>query len=196
MTKAQPMTWVILAGGQARRMNHNDKGLLLFKGKALIEHQLDTLTQLTDLNHIFISANRHISRYEKKAQVLTDVIDGFIGPLAGILTGLRQANTDWVGFVPCDSPFVSIELLTKMTQAIAPNIQIICPYDKNGKAHPTIALIHRKVLPKLDAFLASDQRKVMAFYQSCALLQFDGSAYEKDFININTPEHLKQLSDQ
>jgi len=86
------MTGVILAGGLARRMNGQDKGLIEYQGKPLIEYILPDF--LAQVDHCIISANRNIPQYQAYGYpVYTDEIGDYAGPLAGIATALRHCST-------------------------------------------------------------------------------------------------------
>ena len=95
---------VILAGGKARRMNGADKGLQLLQNKPLISHVIERLQpQVIDIS---INANRHHTEYAQWGfPVFSDELPDFQGPLSGMLTALEKAKTDFVLFVPCDSPY-------------------------------------------------------------------------------------------
>ncbi|MBN4079506.1 NTP transferase domain-containing protein, partial [Beggiatoa alba] len=80
---ATKVNGLILAGGRGKRMGGEDKGLILFESKCLIEHCITKLQP--QVNEIFISANRNIEQYRQYGfTVLQDSLDGFQGPLAGI----------------------------------------------------------------------------------------------------------------
>ena len=78
---------VILAGGAARRMGGGDKTLLPLGGKPILQHILDRLTP--QCAPILLNANGDASRFQAFGLgVYADAVDGYLGPLAGILTGL------------------------------------------------------------------------------------------------------------
>ena len=56
------VTGIILAGGKARRMRGQDKGLIEINGKMMIQYVLDALK--TQVKGILINANRNVSEYE------------------------------------------------------------------------------------------------------------------------------------
>lgn len=53
------VTGIILAGGQARRMNGGDKGLIQIAGKSLYQYAIAKL--LPQVDYLFINANRNIT---------------------------------------------------------------------------------------------------------------------------------------
>ena len=82
------ITAVILAGGRARRMDGDDKGLLEISGMAMIEYVITVLR--SQLDKIVINANRNQDIYAKYGfPVIADIYDGFKGPLAGMASCLK-----------------------------------------------------------------------------------------------------------
>ena len=112
-------SWVILAGGQASRMGGRDKGLVELNGRPLIQYVIDKLSQQNV--SITINANRNQERYQDFAPVVSDSFPDYPGPLGGIHAGLKNADTDWVGFVPCDSPQINEDLVERFCAAVNPD---------------------------------------------------------------------------
>ena len=82
---------VVLAGGLARRMNNQDKGLVNFKGRPMISYALAALAPAVD--QLFINANRNVDQYLNFGYpVISDQTDNFDGPLAGVLTAMIYAD--------------------------------------------------------------------------------------------------------
>lgn len=184
-------SWVILAGGQASRMGGNDKGLINFNGKPLIEYVIDRMSSQTD--SITINANRNKDRYQKYAPVVSDTYPDFPGPLGGMHAGLQAADTDWVGFVPCDSPFVDNNVVARFCQSAEPDTDILVAHD--GEFHqPVFTMFHKRVLPKLEAFLDRGDRKIILLYKECNTKYVDFSDNPECFVNLNTPEELTALA--
>jgi len=183
-------SWVILAGGQASRMGGNDKGLIKLNGKPLIQHVIERLTPQT--SNIVINANRNLEQYAEFGEVISDSYAGFPGPLGGIHSGLIHASTDWVGFVPCDSPLISQDLVERFCNAVTDESDIIVAHD-GEYSQPVFTLYHKRVLPKLTAFLERGDRKIILLYNECRTQYADFSDSTESFLNLNTPEELAQF---
>ncbi|MGF1771601.1 molybdenum cofactor guanylyltransferase MobA [Vibrio wakamikoensis] len=184
-------SWVILAGGQASRMGGNDKGLIEFNGKPLIEHVIERLSAQT--NNITINANRNQERYQQYAPVISDSYPDYPGPLGGIHAGLKNSNSDWVGFVPCDSPFIDAAVVERFCQSVTEQSDILVAHD--GDFHqPVFTMFHKRVLPKLEAFLERGDRKIILLYKECHTDYVDFSDSPECFVNLNTPEELAKLA--
>lgn len=190
MQSPTPISWVILAGGQATRMGGKDKGLVELNGTPLIELVQRKLLPQTD--SIVINANRNVEQYQQYAPVIADEFKGYPGPLGGIHAGLLHANTDWVGFVPCDSPLISSDLVSQFKQAMTSELDILVAHD-GEHLQPVFTLFHRRVLPKLEAFLDRGDRKIILLYDECKTKYVDFSHDKTSFINLNTPQELEQF---
>lgn len=181
--------WIILAGGQASRMGGNDKGLIELAGKPFIQYVIDTLMPQT--TQLSINANRNQEQYRQLSHidVFGDDIKEYPGPLGGIHAALHHIDNDWLGFVPCDCPQLPHDLVKRMTNACQTSTDIVVAH--NGEyIQPVVTLLHRRVLPKLEAFLANGDRKIILFYRQCNMVTVDFSDQANAFINLNTPEEI------
>jgi len=180
---------IVLAGGLGRRMGGVDKGLQLLRGKPMVEHVLARLAP--QVGEIIINANQNAATYEKFGhRVVADDIAGFAGPLAGLHAGLKAARHPLAVTVPCDSPFLPLDLVSRLHSSLEGNDLAVA---KTGaQAHPVFALVRKSVLQNLEAFLAGGGRKIDAWYSSLKHVEvlFDDEA--DAFRNINTLEELKR----
>src|SRR5690606_18373365 len=104
----------ILAGGQSRRMGGGDKCLLDLAGKPLLAHVIERLEP--QVSGLVLNANGESSRFDAFGmQVIPDGIEGFAGPLAGVLAGMTWAAVNdpaarWVVTAASDTPFFPTDL--------------------------------------------------------------------------------------
>lgn len=179
-------TGVILAGGRATRMGGEDKGLVILQGKPLFIHILEKLRP--QVSHLLISANRNIDIYSQHQQVVADTTPDFAGPLAGMLAALKISLTEWVVFVPCDVPDFPDDLVSRLWQG---KKQALAAYaDDGARAHPTLALLHRSLVPQLEAFLENGDRKLMLFLSNINAVPVIFADRPNAFKNLNTPEDI------
>ena len=183
------ISWVILAGGRASRMGGEDKGLIKLNGKPLIEYVLNVLHRQVGVGSIFINANRNIEHYSSYAPVLSDEFSGFQGPLAGIQACLEQIETEWVGFVPCDSPNISAEFISRMSAQLNSDADILVAHD-GEYPQPVFSIWHKRALPRLTAYLKNGDRKVKLLLQQCHTEYVDFSDTPSLFVNLNTRDEL------
>ena len=186
---------VILAGGQAKRMGGVDKGLQTLHGKPLFQFIYDRLH--SQVEHISVNANRNQAIYAVAGlPVFGDNIEGFQGPLSGILTALERADTDFVLFVPCDSPFFPDNLLEKLKSAVDFHGVSIAYVHDGEREHPTFCLMACGLKDKLAAYLASGERRMLQFMRQNGAVSVDFSENKAAFTNINTLDELQQFNVQ
>jgi molybdopterin-guanine dinucleotide biosynthesis protein A len=178
---------IVLAGGQGRRMGGVDKGLQLLRGKAMIEWVLERLAP--QVAEIVLNANQNLDIYGKYGhRVVPDEITGFAGPLAGLHAGLKAAANPLVVTVPCDSPFLPSDLVSRLQKFMGENHLAVA---KTGEqAHPVFALMKREVRESLEAFLAAGGRKIDAWYAALKVVEVSFDDEAQAFRNINTIEEL------
>ncbi|TJY58179.1 molybdenum cofactor guanylyltransferase [Sinimarinibacterium sp. CAU 1509] len=156
------VTGVILAGGQGARMGGRDKGLIEYKGRPLVEHQLELLRP--QVGALMISANRNLDRYAVYGvPVVSDATPDFRGPLAGMLAALRAARTPWVVCVACDTlglPGTLVECL--LDSAKEENSSAAYVADASG-AQYTVCALHTTLADPLDDALRHGRRAVREF---------------------------------
>ncbi len=186
------ITALILAGGRGSRMGSVDKGLQLFNGAPMVSHVLNRL--IPQVDEVIINANRNMDQYAAFGyRVVPDAIDGFAGPLAGLHVGLMHATTPLVVTAPCDSPFLPLDLVTRLQTAMDlenADLAVAKTYDQ---AHPVFCLVKRELEPHLREFLASGQRKIDKWYAALRVVDVQFDDQEAAFANINTEVELRAL---
>jgi len=186
---AAPVTGIVLAGGQGRRMGGVDKGLVALGGKPMVAHVLERIAP--QVAEVLINANQNADRYGALGYpVVADAVGGFAGPLAGLHAGMSRAAHPLVVTVPCDSPFLPADLVARLSAALdADNAQLAVARTFD-QPHPVFCLVRRDVLPHLEAFLTGGGRKIDAWYATLAVVEvaFDDEA--DAFRNINTAGEL------
>ncbi|KAF0163798.1 MAG: mobA [Rhodocyclaceae bacterium] len=183
------ITGVVLAGGRGQRMGGVDKGLQDLDGRPLVQWVLTRLSPQVD--SVLINANQNLARYaELGCTVLPDSIPDFAGPLAGLHAALSRATTPLLLTVPCDSPFLPGDLAQRLRDALEAQGAELAVARTGDQVHRAFCLTRRGILPKLEAFLASGERKVGLWHASLKLAEvaFDDEA--DAFSNINTLEDL------
>jgi len=168
-------------------MGGEDKGLLLLNGIPLWQHVANSLAKQVD--HVVLSANRNLERYRASGlAVIEDTLENFPGPLAGMLAVMHQTAADWFLFCPCDTPGIPSDLAARL--ASGRNDAPVVWVTDGERDHPTVALVHRQVIPQLTAYLAAGERRVMLFMRQVGGHAVDFSDCRSAFININTPDDL------
>jgi molybdenum cofactor guanylyltransferase len=193
--KADRITAVILAGGRATRMGGQDKGLIEVAGKSIVARIASQLSE--QVSKILINANRNQDEYEKLGYpVINDSLSNYQGPLAGMAAALAKIDTEWLLTVPCDGPFVAKDYAVRMIQvAEEQSVKLVVASDAD-RIQPVYALIHIQLLPSMQAFLKSGERKIDRWYAQHPYSIVEFRDREQMFTNINTPEQLAATEDE
>ncbi len=186
------VTGVVLAGGLARRMGGQDKGLIDYNGRAMIEYALEAIVPVVD--EVFINANRNLDRYRVYGQpVISDQTETFDGPLAGVLSALSKSTSDILLVIPCDSPLVKSRHLNKMLDVRAEADADVSVAFDGKRLHPVFLALKKSLAPSLRRFLASGQRKIDVWLEQHHAVRVDYSDTPEIFLNVNTMEELSEL---
>lgn len=182
------VTGLILAGGAGKRMGGADKGLLDWQGRPLVAHAIGRLAPQVD--KLVLSANRNRETYADYGYpVIDDELQGFQGPLAGLAAGLTACSTEWLACVPCDCPQLPLDLVARLLAAAEEAGAALAVATTDEGLQPTFQLCRRELLPALEAYLASGERRVSEWCrrQDAAEAFFADAAA---FANFNSPGEL------
>ena len=189
----ESVTGVILAGGMARRMGGADKGWIEFEGKPLIQHAIDIIQP--QVVRCIINANRSLDAYHSlNFDICTDLEEGFLGPLMGMATGLTYAQTEWVAFIPCDSPRLPIDTVSRLLTAVLANEVRIAVAHDGKRLQPVVALLHKSLLKDLVQSLRDGERKIASWFAHHECVEVDFSDCIDAFVNVNRREDLNALN--
>ena len=170
-----------------------DKGLVVLHGKPMVAHVLARLAP--QVGDVLINANQNAERYGAMGYpVVPDAVGGFAGPLAGLHAGMTAARRAFVVTVPCDSPFVPLDLVERLAAALDERSAQLAVARTFDQPHPVFALVRRGVLPNLAAFLEAGGRKIDAWYSALATVEVNFDDEADAFRNINPAEELAAAS--
>jgi molybdenum cofactor guanylyltransferase len=179
---------LILAGGEGRRMGGADKGLLDWNGRPLVAHAIERLAP--QVGTLLVSANRNLDIYRTFGYpVLTDDTAEHLGPLAGLRAGLAACTTPWLVTCPCDCPALPVNLVEQLLVAVTQSGANMAVAAVEGRMQPTFQLCRHDLLPALDAFLASGNRRVGGWCREMGAIEIvfrDANAFK----NMNNPTDL------
>lgn len=189
------ITGVIIAGGKSQRMQGKNKGLQSLAGKPLCKYLIDAMKPTVD--HLFINSNDTEADYRwSNSPIIGDQLNGYLGPLAGIHSGLNACKTEWLLTTSVDTPFIKTEVFEKLVSHRLNN-DADCYYAvDNERAHPLFLLIHKNKLKEIERFLKRGDRKVMLFLNQINAKAVDFSDKKSQFININTDIELAYWNQQ
>ncbi|MBC8336692.1 MAG: molybdenum cofactor guanylyltransferase [Anaerolineales bacterium] len=185
------LTLAIQAGGKSSRMGQ-DKALMPFRGRPLIQTVMDRLAPIAD--EILITTNNPDDYRFLDLPLFRDIRPDR-GALGGLYTALSSAKGDLVAVVACDMPFASRPLFDTASKLIVESgADVVIPQTEHGY-EPLHALYRRETcLPAIEAALDADQWKVISWFDQVkvrALSVEETAAFNPDgltFWNLNTPE--------
>jgi molybdopterin-guanine dinucleotide biosynthesis protein A len=191
---------VILAGGLARRMGGGDKSLLSLGASSRVLDQV--IARLgAQVDQMVLNANGDPARFDEFGlPVVADSLDGFLGPLAGVLAGLDYAaehGFDHIVSVAADTPFFPTDLVSALdtaSQHMDVPLGLAATKIAGGKIvrHPTFGLWPVVLRQNLRSALQDGLRKVVLWTdQHGAETHVFDSGEIDPFFNINTPEDLE-----
>ena len=190
---------VILAGGLARRMGGGDKGMLMLDGQTLLARVVERLEP--QVAEMALNANGDAVRFaDFDLPVIADSIEGFAGPLAGVLAGLDWAAEQGATHIvtaAADTPFFPPDLVPQLLLA-AETAQVeialaATPHPQKGMMRqPTFGLWPVELRDDLRAALQDGLRKVVQWTDKhgAAIAPFAVTKFDP-FFNVNTPEDMK-----
>ena len=190
------ITALILAGGKGRRLGGQDKGLVHYKNKPLIEHVIERIQP--QLGTIIVNANRNQEIYMGYGfSVINDELSDYQGPLAGFATAMKAVNTSHIITLPCDGPLLPKNLVSKMLEALnnTPRTasETIIVAHNGERLQPVYALIPVNLISSLEQFLEGGERKIDLWYAKHSMKIADFSDTPNAFDNINTEEQRKKM---
>lgn len=187
------ITGVVLAGGLGRRMGGTDKGLLELDGQPMAGRVIARLSPQVD--ELLVNANANAERYAAFGyRIVPDAIAGFAGPLAGLHAALTAAAHPLVATVPCDSPFLPVDLVGRLYAALHREGAQLAVARTEGRIHPVFCLCRREVLASLSDYLARGERRFGQWFEALRTVAVDFDDEAAAFENINTREDLERLS--
>ena len=164
---------LILAGGEARRMQGQDKGLVLFQDKPLIAHVIE--------------------RLQAQVSVIEDLPEfKGMGPLAGLASVAAYLPEDitHVQLAACDTPFLATEMTARLLDFLEqaePQCMATLPALEGHVHQFSSLLVKRQALEQLAHFLRTDsKRRIQGFLEQVHMLP----CYDECF----TLEHMRNFN--
>ncbi|MEH7381741.1 molybdenum cofactor guanylyltransferase [Bacillus sp. JJ1533] len=191
------ITGILLAGGESRRFG-SPKAFAKLHHKHFFQYAVEALEG--NVSKLLIVSHPSLKQhFQEKTSV--DVIEDLPeikgnGPLAGIFTGMQKEASDWYMVLPCDTPFVTDELVKQLLKftndqrldAVVPVI--------NDRKQPLIAIYHKRVAKKIEQLLENQNFKMSHLLDSCIVkyvtnqdLQLQGQEFE----NINSQIEYEKI---
>jgi len=199
---ATPLSGLILAGGEGRRMAGRDKGLISLLQKPLVEYAIDCMMPLVD--DLSISCNRNRELYQDyQLACLSDnesatntkaAVESYQGPMAGLVAGLRHAKHEWLLVMPCDTPLMTTHIMSQLLDCIkisGPSEEMQAIIFSHQGLQPLHGLYHRSMLPIFEQCLAENKNALQRLLRSMSTVSMHQAIdCGFSFNNANDPEEL------
>jgi len=189
------LSLVIQAGGQSNRMGQ-DKALMPFLGRPLIERILERLSAIAD--EVVIVTNLPEGYRYLGMPLFPDVIPER-GALGGLYTALKVATHPKIALVACDMPFASANILSAASDILQETeVAAVIPKTEHG-LEPLHAVYRRQAcLPAVEAAIQADKWRMISWHQEVnirylspkILKQLEPTGFT--FMNLNTPDEFRQ----
>ncbi|MFK7732527.1 MAG: molybdenum cofactor guanylyltransferase MobA [Pseudomonadales bacterium] len=184
-----PICSVILAGGRGSRMGGQDKGLVHFAGRPLIEYTIDAVTPHSE--RIIISCNRNEGVYQEYSSfVVSDLDDSYQGPLAGLLAASALCAQDWVFCCPCDVPDLPTDIISLLLNGVDTQNHDIAVCHDGKRRQSLLMLVRAECLSSIATYLDEGGRRVDDWQNQLRTVELDCSEYADQLLNVNHQAEL------
>lgn len=197
-----PLSGVVVAGGQSRRMGSDKRQLRLWgaSGPTLLEHTLQVLAPFCA--ELIVVLNDPDAWPDLPAALVGDAFPD-TGPLGGIYSGLAAAQHAHALVVAADLPLLSADVLGWMAEQPRDYDVLVPRVATAGKARNRLgveslhAIYGRACLEPMRRQLAAGNPQVIGFYSEVrvrivepdTLAALDPAG--RSFLNVNTPTDLE-----
>ena len=188
---------VILTGGKSSRMGFENKSFLKIKDKSFIEILTESLKYKS--HEIIINANRDINKYKVFGyKVVSDKIDGYKGPLAGLHSALdlyKNSKEDlWFAIFPTDAPIINTGIIDNFFSITEKKNKVyICKID--NIIEPMFSFWSSKLFLELnEVLLKNNGYKIMKFAEEVGYEFINFQKNKKiEFFNVNDKNDYTEL---
>ncbi len=200
----RPVSGVLLAGGLGRRMGGGDKPLKTLGGRPILDLVLERAREQVD--HLILNVNGDTERFSNYGlPIASDVVEGYAGPLAGILTGMEWSrdnvsDVEWMVSFATDAPFFPLDMVERLIRETNEAGADMACARTQGRTHPVFALWPVRLADDLrHAMIDEDMRKIDRWTERYDILHVDFDVSDQSegegidpFFNINRPEDLAE----
>ena len=185
--KEAKIVGIVLSGGKSRRMGQ-EKGLVEYRGKALIEYAIDTLKPLC--HEMVISTANDDYAYLGLPMIADEIPD--CGPIGGISTCMKAMDADIYLVISCDTPHLPTQLFTDLVAQLKG--KAIIPIDETGRKQPLAACYTSSASSFFHEALKSGHLKMMSLLSKMNPLYFKPSL-NLDYYQANLFSNLNSMGD-
>ena len=186
---------IILSGGAGQRFDGADKGLIMLRGKRMIEWVIEAVEPQVD--KLVISMHRNHPQYAALGYPLVkDLSPEFEGPVAGIVAVVNaETGNDQALYLicSCDSPWLPADYVSKLAGALnSTEADVVVVHDGKRRQH-LHCLIRGSVMHSLAKYFNTGGRSMYGWLAQVRTTEVDFSTQAECFSNINSPDELRNL---
>jgi molybdopterin-guanine dinucleotide biosynthesis protein A len=169
-----------------------DKALLSLDGETLLAR---TVRAVSEVSAEVLLIGRVASDGASSARYLADDFPN-LGPLGGLLTGLRRARYPYAAVVACDLPFLNADVLRLLLE-VAEGYDAVVPR-LDGRAHPTLAVYGRSSIGAIERQVARGDLSLRDLLAELRVRWLDEAEIRRvdpvfrSFRNVNTPRDWQE----
>lgn len=163
----------------------------------MVKRAIDTLSELFE-ELIYVTNDPMTAPAWPHIKLAKDEVP-HLGPLGGILAGLKVSKAPRAFVVGYDMPFVSPRLARFLVDYDV-NADVVVAHTA-GRYEPLHAVYSRNCIPFIADQLAAGNRRIIGFYDKVKVTMVDEPTLRRidpelrSFFNINTPDDLKRAND-
>ena len=204
--KTESSGCLVLCGGKSRRMEQ-DKAKLLYQDNSLLEIICVKVRDMEMPRYLSLAENDE--QVPADFTVLKDEVGdengGFIGPLGGICTGLKQCvrdGLDGIYIVPVDLPLFERDLFDLTADAMRkdPHADMYILESSDGRMHPTVGYYRNNVIRAAEEQICAGDYRLMSLVRHPDLrtvtVRTENAAQDRMLFNVNTPADYEALVKQ
>ena len=185
------LTAIILVGGQSTRMG-TDKSFLKFDNQDFISTVIGHAKKICNSLLIVSGKHNHSLFQEKNLTVISDERPG-MGPMMGIITGLKKVKTEWVLVLSVDTPFFSTDMMQKLWKSKGNHQGVI--FEDNEGIHPLNALYKTTTLKAWETAFSKGERKLTQVLKNIDIIYLLLTPKEAlTMRNVNTKEDYNKIN--
>ena len=175
-------------------MGGGDKCLRILAGRPLLSRIVERTSG--QVSTLVINANGDPNRFASFGlPIVDDTVEGFAGPLAGVLAGLEWTLAHapackFVASFACDAPFVPKDLVARLARGLSEQDADMACAVSAGRDHPVFGLWPVMLASDLRGALVDENiRKVDSWTSRYRLAHVELAVTTVDpFFNVNRPD--------
>ncbi len=180
------LTYVIVAGGQGKRLGGRHKGLISLGGRPIVQN----LVEIAAGWPTWINTNVPEPYAFLKIPMVGDIVPNRGAP-GGILTALWLAQTEWIAVVACDMPFVTRREFELLMEGASEDVDVVC-FRRDNRYEPMVALYRRQLLQTWLPLVVANP-SMQRLLQS-ARVRASEISDDRLLQSINTPDDLERCT--